>query len=154
MLAIETPVLKISKLTDYAVLILHTLGQSECDRQSVDAIAQQTALTTATVRKVMNLLVSAQLVHSHRGAHGGYQLANSLRSISLLNVITAIEGPVSLTECCDEDASCDILDQCQMQSKWTSVNQVITNTLSKLTVADLAQPSLIEANATLKVMTG
>lgn len=134
--------IRVGKMADYAIVILEHLGRHRRQKQSVDSIAQGTRLATATVRKVMNQLVNAELVNSHRGPHGGYELAKPLAAISLLDAISAIEGPMALTDCCAEAPDCDLLEGCDLREKWPSINHILEDTLRNISVSDLIHPQL------------
>ena len=69
--------LKISKLTDYGVVVLNELAQAGGVKLSTDDIACKTGLAMPTVRKVMKALVDSGLVLAQRGARGGYRIARA-----------------------------------------------------------------------------
>ena len=144
--------IRVSRMADYAVLILYQLGTTDQQRHNVESLASATALSSATVRKIMNILVGADLVVSHRGATGGYELARPLASIRLLDAISALEGPVNLTACCTDAPDCELLENCHLRDKWPSINDIVIDTLSRITVADFAYPSLGKVNSSLKVV--
>ena len=132
--------LKISKLTDYGTLVLGTMAKDADTQFSAAELSQKTSLTTATVSKILKLLTKGEILTSQRGAHGGYQLARNPSTISALEIIRAMEGPVALTECSTNNNDCEIADACQMQSKWQIINLAIRRALSELSLADLSKP--------------
>ena len=89
--------LRISRLTDYATVILARLAGGSL--ASAADIAERTRIGLPTVSKLLKELQHAGLVTSVRGAHGGYQLARPAGAISAADIIDAVEGPVALTEC-------------------------------------------------------
>ena len=90
--------LRLSKLTDYAVVVLVRLAR--CDEvQTAPGIATATGIPEPTVSKVLKALASGGLVASQRGARGGYRLMRSLNDVPVSAVITAIDGPIALTAC-------------------------------------------------------
>ncbi|MBQ0728920.1 MAG: SUF system Fe-S cluster assembly regulator [Thalassolituus oleivorans] len=134
--------LKISKLTDYGIVVLNHLAQSASLQQSTDDIGLATGLATATVRKVMKALADAGLVITRRGARGGYRLARSPLQVSVLDVVEAFEGPVALTECSTDDHHCDITENCSLASNWGGINQLLMQVLSRVTLEDLRNPQV------------
>ena len=104
--------LRLSKLTDYAVVVLIRLGEpggSPESMQTSPGIAVATGVPEPTVAKVLKALGSASLVVAQRGARGGYRLLRPLEAISIADVITAIDGPIALTACVDgSSAGCDV----------------------------------------------
>ena len=90
--------LRLSKLTDYAVVVLARLS-SGTPTQTSPGIAASTGIPEPTVAKVLKTLVAAGLVTSQRGAHGGYRLTRPLPALPVADVIDAIDGPIALTAC-------------------------------------------------------
>lgn len=139
--------LKIKKLTDYALSVLHVLCQSEQAGSSISAssIAQQLPLGLETVRKVLKMLAEAQFIQSQRGADGGYKLSCNLAQSSLKDFLTALEGKPALTSCALSDAACDLYADCSLGERWQGVNAALLQVLSEislLTMLDSKQPLL------------
>jgi len=130
--------LKISKLTDYATAVVLFL-QKDNELQSSELIAQAVGLEIPTVSKVLKLLTKAQILSSIRGANGGYQLAQDIASISLYDVITAIEGNTAITECTKTDSLCLQEQDCDTRSGWQQVNNDIKNILLTMTIKRMAE---------------
>jgi Rrf2 family protein len=96
-----------------------------------------------SVSKVLKGLQHAGLVVSHRGASGGYGLARPAVRIALTEVLQALEGPVSLTECSTSHAPgvrCDLEKVCRVRGHWGVINRTIQDALGRLTLADLCAP--------------
>jgi FeS assembly SUF system regulator len=134
--------LRIGKLTDYGLVVLNQLALVGAVKQSTDEIAQATGLTIATVRKVMKALVDAGLVNAQRGSKGGYRIALAPAQISVLDVVQAFEGPISLTECSADDNHCEITDSCSLSSNWTGINELLLRVLSGITLDDIRNPDV------------
>lgn len=128
--------LKISKLADYAVILMCFLAEKENTTYSAQQIADLTRISLPTVRKLLNLLSAATLLHATRGQNGGYSLKQSAHDIHLLNVIEAIEGKIALTGCCDAEQNCERTDTCKAKENWQHINQCI---LQLLMSVDLKQ---------------
>ncbi|MCK8784523.1 SUF system Fe-S cluster assembly regulator [Roseomonas sp. NAR14] len=132
--------LRLSKLTDYAVVVLLRLAEAE-GVQTTPCLAGATGIAEPTVAKVLKSLGNAGLVESQRGARGGYRLARPLSGLPLSEVIVAIDGPIALTACVDSAAgSCDAEWICPVRGRWDPVNEVIRQALAGVTLADLARP--------------
>lgn len=135
------PVLRLSKLTDYAVVVLARLG-SEGGVQTAPGLAAGTGVAEPTVAKVLKILAHHDLVEGQRGARGGYRLMRPLRDMPLSTVIAAIEGPIALTACVDNGfGSCEAEGVCAVRGRWDPVNRAIRDALAGITIADLAGPS-------------
>lgn len=134
--------LRLSKLTDYAVVVLNRLGDcqdaGEDCVQTSPGIAAATGVPEPTVAKVLKALASASLVTSQRGARGGYRLSRALESVTVVDVIVAVDGPIALTACVDGGTGCcDVERQCAMRGRWELVNDAIRDSLSRITLADM-----------------
>lgn len=129
--------LRISKLTDYGTVILADLASREAALSSAADVARQTGLGLPTVRKLLKMLARSGLVEARRGAHGGYRLARKPADITAAEVIDALEGPVSITECSVADRHCEIEAQCTVGSAWQRINIAIRRALSDISLADL-----------------
>ena len=130
--------LRLSKLTDYAVVVLIRLAQGEAV-QTVPLIAQSTGVPEPTVAKVLKSLSVSGLVQSSRGARGGYRLAQSLFDIPVSRVIAAIDGPIALTACVEgAGGGCSSQPHCPASGRWNLVNQAIDSALSRINLGDMA----------------
>ena len=129
--------LRLSKLTDYALVVLVHLSRND-GVQTSTSIAVGTGIPEPTVEKVLKTLAAFDLVSSQRGARGGYRLNRDLKSIPISDVISAIDGPIALTACVDGSASsCETRGSCPMCGQWDPVNDAIRNALNGITLADM-----------------
>jgi len=130
--------LRISKMTDYATVLLARLA-SVPDRQlTAGQLSTLTRLTTPTVSKVMKLLHRRQLVSSTRGLHGGYRLARPAADITAAQILDALEGPMALIECAQRPHRCGIESTCGVGRAWQRVNLAIRRSLQEITLLELA----------------
>ena len=130
--------LKISRLTDYATAVVLFIQQDN-KLQSTELIAQAVGLEIPTVSKVLKLLTKAQILSSVRGANGGYKLARDVTSVSLYDVIVAIEGSAAITECSKTDSLCLQEHDCDTRTGWQTVNEQIKTILIKMTIEQMAK---------------
>ena len=131
--------LRLSRLTDYAVVVLGRLA--EAPQQSAPGLAARSGLAEPTVAKVLKILAQANLVEGLRGARGGYRLARPLAEIRLSEVVVAFDGPIALTACVDGGhGSCESEHQCPVRGRWDPVNTAIRDALANVSIADLAGP--------------
>ncbi|MHB1303231.1 MAG: SUF system Fe-S cluster assembly regulator [Acidiphilium sp.] len=129
--------LRLSRLTDYAVVVLVRLAQAD-KVETAPGIAAATGIPEPTVAKVLKGLAQSGLVASQRGAHGGYRLIRALSAIPVADVILAIDGPIALTACVEgAHSSCDSISLCPMAGRWGVVNDAISEALSSITLADM-----------------
>lgn len=133
--------LKLSKLTDYAVIVLGCLGTQAGKPVSASFVSSQTKLPEPTVQKVLKLMAGAKIITAIRGASGGYMAPLSLHCISIADVVEAIEGPLELNPCTnDTDADCALAKMYAPKNKWNKVNVAIKKTLDNIRVSDLIAP--------------
>lgn len=134
--------IRISKLTDYAIVLLCQMARSGPGVLSASTLADKTGLTVPTVAKLLKSLVKAGIVDSSRGVHGGYCLTTSAPSLTIARIIDALEGPIALTECsaspadhCQQSATCDV------RTNWNVINHAVWTALNAVTLQDMLKPA-------------
>lgn len=133
--------LRISKLTDYAVVLLGSLAEIPSALVSASGLSERTGLPEPTVAKILKLLAGGGIVVSVRGAQGGYRMERQAQQITLAEVITAIDGPVSLTACVEGSTeSCSFAHNCSVNGRWNKVNSAVRGALDGITLADMIVP--------------
>ena len=129
--------LRISKLTDYGTVLLAHLAANRPTVCSAADVAAATGIAVPTVSKLLKSLGRTGLVTSTRGANGGYQLARGPADISAADIIDALEGPVSITECSGSDSQCEHEGVCSVGGAWQRVNVAIRRALDDVSLSDL-----------------
>jgi FeS assembly SUF system regulator len=133
--------LRVTKLTDYATLVLTGLAADPAAVHSASGLAERLGLEVPTVSKVLKALALAGLVEGFRGAGGGYRLARPAAAISLIEVVEAIEGPLGMTECSVHAGACGIEDHCGVRANWRRINAVVVDALRGVTLAQMLDPA-------------
>lgn len=129
--------LRVSRLTDYATLVMTCIAAHPHDVLSTGQIADETRLELPTVSKLLKALGHATLVESFRGVNGGYRLARAASEISLAEIVEALEGPIGMTECSLAEGNCDRESQCGVRGSWQKVNVVLDHALRSVSLADM-----------------
>ncbi|MBP7722573.1 MAG: SUF system Fe-S cluster assembly regulator [Alphaproteobacteria bacterium] len=130
--------IKVSKMADYAVVVLAALARSDDALMTASGVSAKTGLPEPTVAKVLKLLSRGNFLDSVRGATGGYKLAMPPEKISVAKIITAVDGPISLTSCVDDtDQSCGYSNRCAVKGRWNGVNYAVRGALESVTLADM-----------------
>lgn len=130
--------LKLSKMTDYAVVILADMAERKTEQTSAAMIAQSTKLPEPTVSKVLKLLARHKIVTSVRGAAGGYSLNKTPDQINMALVVTATDGPIALTACVDQSATCcDRANDCSIKGQWNPVNKAMITALENVSLSQM-----------------
>jgi FeS assembly SUF system regulator len=132
-------VLRISKLTDYGTVLLAHLAANRETVCSAADVANATGIAVPTVSKLLKSMGRSGLVTSTRGANGGYELALDPSDISAADIIDALEGPVSITECSAIDSQCEHEGVCSVGNAWQRVNVAIRQALHDVSLSDLLQ---------------
>ena len=141
--------LKIAKMTDYAFVILAELSRTPSGevRTSRD-LAGTIHLPQPAIAKVLKQLQQAGFEQSHRGLHGGYVLNRDPKTVSLVDIITALEGPLSLTACALPNAiDCQTHSTCAVGPHWPHINSAVKDVLAGITLWDISQPRSISRSA-------
>lgn len=132
--------LKLSKLTDYATVILSLMAKDHEHTRSAVEIANSTGIALPTVSKILKSLVNANVLISVRGTKGGYALAQSPENITVATIISALEGPIAVTECSNSQQLCEQAAGCNIRGHWNVINQAIYRALESVTLADMIKP--------------
>lgn len=135
--------LRVSKLTDYATVVLARMAQAPGEVHTAPELAERTHLARPTVSKLLKLLARGGLLTSYRGAHGGYLLALPAGDITAAQIIDTVEGPVAMTECGLENHQCELERVCQVGPQWQQINRAVRAALEGVTLADLASSEAI-----------
>ena len=130
--------IKLSKITDYAVVILAYMSRND-KLLSASDISNYTSLPEPTVSKILKLLSKSSIIKSVRGASGGYVMLKKESDITANDIITAIEGPIALTSCVDgsKNDPCKTINICPLSNGWQKINDAITDALSTVTLEEL-----------------
>ncbi len=132
---------RISRLTDYGIVVMaHLAAREDDDSHNARELAEETQLRAPVVSKILKSLTRAGLLISQRGSKGGYSLARTPGEISVVEMITALEGPVGITECTIHPGVCAQESSCQVRDPWHRINGAVRGALEQITLADLAKP--------------
>ena len=131
--------LRISKLTDYAILMMVELAR-DGEMLSAHVLAERVHVEVPTASKVLKLLAGNDLLESYRGANGGYRVSRTAAEISVAEVIAAIEGPIAMTECSVEEGLCAQEDNCGLRSNWQRISLAVAQALRDVSLAEMSAP--------------
>lgn len=138
--------LRVSKLTDYATVLLGLMAETPDRLRPATDLAEAARLELPTVSKVLKLLAGAGLVESQRGAAGGYRLALPPERIALARIVEAIDGPISVTQCAAHAGQCSHEAHCGVRGPWQRISLAIERSLRDLSLAQmLASPAAGDA---------
>ena len=130
--------LRVTKLTDYATVVLTVLAARPGEVLSAADLAETAGLEAPTVSKLLKPLAQAGLVSSLRGARGGYRLSRGAAEITLIEIVEAMEGPLAMTECSVHAGQCGLEHSCGARANWRRINDVVADALREVSLADMA----------------
>ncbi len=134
--------MKLSTRTRYGMRAIIELAQHEEKRPlQLKAIAERQDISVKYLEQLMSLLRSAGFVRSVRGSKGGYILARPADQIRLSEVFRCLEGPVSTTECTEDESYCERSADCAARDVWKKVEDAIQEVLGAIRLSDLIDPS-------------
>ena len=128
--------MQISRKADYALrAITYLVNQPDNKRSSISEIAESEGIPRDFLAKILKELCRAGFLRSFQGVTGGYVLAREKSKISFLNVIEAMQGPVKVNMCVDEDngCQCNHRDTCTMLPFWKEIQKNTVKALKSIT---------------------
>jgi FeS assembly SUF system regulator len=145
--------IRISKQTDYGIVLLTQMATRADHQYNAPDLAAEARLPLPMVSKILKLLTREGVLASHRGVKGGYSLARHPEAISMAEIIAALEGPVAITECVDEEGDCAHERLCPVRSNWHRINEAVLAALQGITLAEMAHPLAPLAEKSSKLVT-
>ena len=132
--------LRLSKKADYALLAMRDLA-ANAGRSAMSAreLAETNHIPAELLSKVLQQLVRCGLLESQQGTRGGYGLARAAATISVADVIQAIDGPLTVTACSVDDDSCVQYDTCNIRDPLWRIKDRIVSALEASSVAGLVE---------------
>ena len=139
--------LRLSKKADYALIAMKHLAQKTSGGPSTSAreIAEQYDIPIELLAKVLQRLVRTGLLVSTQGTRGGYTLNRPSASISVADVIQAIDGPVTVTACSSQKSDCEQYGKCSIRDPLWQIRERIVSALGTVTLAEMATDSVATA---------
>jgi len=132
--------IKLSKMADYAVVLLSAMAAGRGTLFTASALAAQSGLPEPTVSKLLKTLVRAGFVSSSRGANGGYVFEKEAELVTMADVIAAVDGPLTLTSCVGGSQSCCAHERrCSMKGRWDPVNAAMVKALEGVSLARMME---------------
>ena len=133
--------IRITKQSDYGIVLMTRLASEPQELHTAAELAHEAQLPAPTVSKILKLLARGGLLESHRGVKGGYSLSRSPESISMAEIIGALEGPIAITECIeDAPGECSQEPFCGVRGNWQRINLAIRQALEAISLAEMTEP--------------
>jgi Rrf2 family protein len=136
--------MQITRQADYALRAMLFLSRQEVNkRSSTSQIAEVQQIPPSFLAKIISQLSIAGLIHTSRGARGGVLLARKPEDISLLEVVEAIDGPISLNECTHSPNGCPFGEDCPLHSVWGDAQYELVNKLKNTNFGKFTKSSSV-----------
>jgi Rrf2 family protein len=134
--------MQVTRATDYAVRIMVELASlPPGDKVQLNELIESTGVRGSFLSKVVQRLVHAGMVSSHRGTRGGFSLRVSGEEVTLLDVIEAIEGPTQMNLCLGSGPGCERKSWCGVHPIWKKAQSAFVQELGSVSIAHLAVES-------------
>lgn len=130
--------LRFTKRADYGLMAIHYIAIHE-DFGAVSAkrIAEEFSIPPELLAKILQRLARERLIVSQNGPRGGYVLARRPIEISVGQVVRALEGPINIVECLEEDSDCPQMARCNLRRPVQKIQVAISELLDTMTLAEL-----------------
>jgi len=130
--------LRLSKFADYGTQVMVYMAKDGAVHSATE-VSAELGIAAPTVSKILKMLVREDLVESVMGAKGGYRLSRDPAEINIAEIINAMDGPISITEC-SGTTICERESTCSTRSNWQGINHIIQNALEKVNLAEMIAP--------------
>ena len=134
--------MQITRQADYALRAMIYLAKLDpTQRAATSQIAEAQRIPPSFLAKIISQLSIAGLIHTSRGARGGVSMARSPEEVSVLEVVEAIDGPISLNDCTGDPSACPFGEDCPLRSLWCETQSELIDRLRKTKFASFASVS-------------
>jgi Rrf2 family protein len=134
--------MQITRQADYALRAMIYLAKLDpTQRAATSQIAAEQHIPPSFLAKIISQLSIAGLIHTSRGARGGVSMARSPEEVSVLEVVEAIDGPISLNDCTGDPSACPFGEDCPLRPLWCETQAELIDRLRKTNFARFASIS-------------
>lgn len=126
--------MQITRQADYAIrAILYLSKLNPGERAATSQIAESKKIPASFLAKIISQLSIAGLIHTSRGARGGVSLARDPSEVSVLEVVEAIDGPISFNDCTLDPHQCVFGEECPIRPLWCGTQSELVEKLRRAT---------------------
>ena len=135
--------MRISSRCEYGLRAMVYLAGRDDERPvPLPEIAAGEGIPAPFLERILARLRESGLVKATRGVSGGYQLARDSGAIAVGDVVTALEGPLSLVGCVPDDGACERAESCASRVVWRRLDSAISGALNSITLEDLTREAV------------
>ena len=140
--------LRFTKRADYGLMAIHYIAIHEAaGAVSAKRIAEEFSMPPELLAKILQRLSKERLIVSQNGPKGGYVLARRPTSITVGQVVRALEGPINIVECLEEDSDCPQMARCNLRRPVQKIQAAISQMLDTMSLAELVGDDVPELMA-------
>jgi Rrf2 family protein len=137
--------LRFTKRADYGLMAIHYIAiHDELGAVSAKRIAEEFAIPQELLAKILQRLAKQGLIVSSNGPKGGYALTRRPAEITIGAVIRALEGPINIVSCLEEDSDCPQMERCSLRRPVKKIQAAITRMLDTMSLAELTSEDVPE----------
>ena len=135
--------LRLSKKVDYGLMaLMHLARHGDTVSWSARELAEAYEIPGGLLAKILQRLAHAGFVASQHGKKGGYTLARPADHITVAEVVQAIDGPFSLTQCTTDQGVCVQFETCNVKSPLQRLHENVAAMFATLTIAHMVQQEI------------
>lgn len=146
--------MRVTQESDYAIRMCCALDEAG-GMLDTGSLSSLVAITKSIALKVLRKLKAAGIVDSYKGAEGGYELALDASTLSLLDIIEAIEGKVYISKCLDDCHYCSLngfdKTRCKVHMAFNTINRAVVERLGSVTVRSITDSAVSSLDITKKI---
>jgi Rrf2 family protein len=136
--------LRFTKRADYGLMAIHYIAvHDDLGAVSAKRIAEEFSIPQELMAKILQRLAKERLIVSQNGPKGGYVLTRRPAEISVGEVIRALEGPISIVSCLEDD-ECPQMERCSLRRPVKKIQVAINQMLDSMTLAELTTDDVPE----------
>lgn len=144
--------IKINRRVEYALMVLKLMKEKDStELTTAREVCDRFETPFDTTAKVMQLMNTAGILHSHKGVKGGYTLARDLSQVSYMELVEMIEGKSFMMDC--HEGPCDLLHKCNISQPIKRLNDYLINIFNALSLNELLSEDNLLALKKLPVKT-
>ena len=146
--------MRITQEADYGIRICCILDEAD-GMLDAATIAERACISQAIALKTLKRLHIGGLISSHKGAHGGYELARDPSVLSVTEIIQTVEGEIRISKCLDPCHECtrnSCKGDCKMHLAFGALNKALVDKLSTVTVRSLTDKNTSASDIISKIL--
>jgi Rrf2 family protein len=134
--------LRLNKMTDYAIRVVRAIYLDPDKVVTSVVISERENVPLPILFKVLRLLNSAGIITSRRGRGdkvGGYELTVDPANVTLLDIISIVQGEVYLSDCLQDASICCHYNNCGIHVEMQRINDVLRKECAAKSIKELVE---------------